>query len=510
MDKTMIRSNEKGIALILALFMVVVLSTLSVSLMFVSQTETWSSQNYKLMSQARYGAESGVHKTANHLMFTYVAPATGGADPIAAYNIAVSPVTVIANGQPVVLSSDPAVAANYPVAAVQNAFNAAAKGSLNADNGAVSYKAVARLIAMRPIVSAYTGNPITLQTWEITATGSIGGTRSAETEVSAVLERPTLPAYSYAAFATDEGCGALSFAGGATTDSYDSTAYGGAGNPTTDPWGGNVGTNGNLDENGNPTQVYGSLSSPRSGVGACSIGNVTALSGNEHVTSGVVPLPQPIELPTPDPPNPMPPTNLPIGFTQAGGCPAPLGLPDCFPSANGATLNAQLTATPGTMVLGDITTNGNSEVHVKAGTYIVNSLTQMGNSKLIIDHGPLDPVGPVIFQIAGKNPDGTDMALPLTITGQGISNTTYDPMNLQFVYGGTGEVKLAGGAETSSLLYAPNATASFTGGSDWYGAVVVHRLTEGGGASIHYDRHLYKVAVVAGNVMMNAFTWKKY
>src|SRR5258706_6381520 len=177
MDRTMTRSNEKGIALILALFMVVVLSTISVSLMFVSQTETWSSQNYKLMSQARYGAESGVHKAANHLMFTYVAPATLGADPIAAYNITVSPVTVIANGLPVILSSDPAVAANYPVAAVQTAFNNVVKGSLTADNGAVDYKAVARLVAMRPIISAYTGTPVTLQTSQMTATGSLVANR---------------------------------------------------------------------------------------------------------------------------------------------------------------------------------------------------------------------------------------------------------------------------------------------------------------------------------------------
>src|SRR5436190_9383533 len=104
---TMTRSNDKGIALVLALFMILIMSTLATSLMFVSQTETWSSQNYRLMSQARYGAESGVHKTANFLMFpaTYVPPGTNPADPLVNYNMTVSPVTW--GGNPVVLSSDP-------------------------------------------------------------------------------------------------------------------------------------------------------------------------------------------------------------------------------------------------------------------------------------------------------------------------------------------------------------------------------------------------------------------
>ena len=67
----MTRSNENGFAMILALFMVLTMSILASSLMFVSQTETWSSMNYRLMSQARYGAESGIQKTANWQPFYF-------------------------------------------------------------------------------------------------------------------------------------------------------------------------------------------------------------------------------------------------------------------------------------------------------------------------------------------------------------------------------------------------------------------------------------------------------
>ena len=49
-------SGEEGIALVLAMFMVLVVSLLGASLATVGRTETLSSLNYKTMSQARYAA----------------------------------------------------------------------------------------------------------------------------------------------------------------------------------------------------------------------------------------------------------------------------------------------------------------------------------------------------------------------------------------------------------------------------------------------------------------------
>ena len=102
-------------------------------MMFLSQTETYSSMNYRLMSQARYGAESGIQKAANHLLYTYVAPATAGADPIANYNFNVSPVRCTNGcpsiGQPVVLSANAAMPSNYPNAAVSSGFPGCRRGN---------------------------------------------------------------------------------------------------------------------------------------------------------------------------------------------------------------------------------------------------------------------------------------------------------------------------------------------------------------------------------------------
>jgi len=88
--------SERGIALVLALFLMTALSVLGASLMFLSQTETYASMNYRMMSQARYAAEAGVNKGANFLLdgTQYTVPTVvGGADPLANYITTSSPVT---------------------------------------------------------------------------------------------------------------------------------------------------------------------------------------------------------------------------------------------------------------------------------------------------------------------------------------------------------------------------------------------------------------------------------
>ena len=108
-----LRSDEQGIALVMALLMVLAVSVVTGSLVLVARSEALSSTSYTSMSQVRYGAESGVHAAANYLMFTYASPSAASAtDPFANYDMTVSPVRY--NGRPVVLSSDPAFPSNYP------------------------------------------------------------------------------------------------------------------------------------------------------------------------------------------------------------------------------------------------------------------------------------------------------------------------------------------------------------------------------------------------------------
>ena len=88
----------------------------------------------------------------------------------------------------------------------------------------------------------------------------------------------------------------MSFSGGGQTDSYDSSlltvdAAGVATAPASfSTYGGNAGSNGNLAENGAKTTIYGTFSTPDTGVGNCAGGNVTAWTdkGNATVTGGLV------------------------------------------------------------------------------------------------------------------------------------------------------------------------------------------------------------------------------
>jgi len=130
------------------------------------------------------------------------------------------------------------------------------------------------------------------------------------------------------------------------------------------------------------------------------------------------------------------------------------------------------------------------------------------NSTIVVAPG----TGQVRINIYGKQTNGNTMTTPITITGGGLVNTNaqFDAQDLQIVYAGTGGVQLAGGEKTAALIYAPNASGRFSGGSDLYGAVVVKQLTDLGGAAIHYDRAMKNSYLTAGNYMMSAFTWKNY
>jgi type IV pilus assembly protein PilX len=479
------RSNQKGSALLFALIMILVISVMGTSLMFLSQSETWSSMNYRMMSQARYGAESGLSVAADFILNNYTAPATAGADPLGNYNTNVSPVTY--NGQPVVLSSISGQS-NYPVGAVVTAYRNALTnpGSLAAGNTTVNYNAAATLLSMGTVMSY--GNPVTVQMWRITADGSIAGVRNSREEVTVIMERQITPSNVYAAFATADGCSALVFSGGGMTNSYDSSklAVNGAGvatfPSTFDTYGGNVGANGNMAENGAKTTIYGTFSSPDTGVGNCSGGNVTAWTdnGNAQVTGGLVKLPQIVAFPSPV----IPPPGV-INYDNSNPPPSPLP--------------------PGPY--GDISLSGHTELDLTPGVYNINSISESGaNTSVVIAPDPISHLyGPVTINVAGVN-----QATPVDLTGNGIQNSTLNPALLQINYAGTGTIKIAGNTSSAAVVYAPNASVTLTGGSDFFGAILGKSVSDAGGTNIHYDRNLSKNSFMVSNYMLDSFSWAKF
>ena len=525
------RKNEQGVALILALILLLIISVMAVSLMFISQTETWSSLNYKLMSQARDGAEAGINAAADYIINTYTPPASSGTDQLSSYNNNVSPVQYPAansGNHDVVLSTSSAhKSSNYPVSSVLTAFQGAAQGNLTAGNATVGYATSAVLLTQDQVLPYGTTTFQTVQTWQITSDGTINGIRAADEEVSAILEKQITPVFSYAAFATANGCGSLNFGGGGGTASYDSsnlTMTGG--HPSVTGTAGNVGTNGNLSTNGNPTTINGNLSTPRTGTGSCSSGGVTAwTSSGGSVTGGLVNLPQPVVYPTPAAPNPPPPTTQPLVLNNnAGDCG---GVAGCkygtgpAPGGNGCP-SGDFCLAPGTCppaaptapalsgpgVFGDITIKGT--VHLSnnsgAGCYNINSLIENGGGTLTID------TGPVVVNVAGAStPPAGPLTTPIDLTGGGlINNVGWNADMFQLEYGGSGTVNVKGGANAVGVLYAPNATLSFnSAGGNWYGAVITGTMSDLGHAQINYDINLQKQDVTVSNWMLDSFTWKK-
>ncbi len=489
-------SSESGAALILALFMVLIVSVLGASMISVGRTETLSSLNYKSMSQARYGAESGLHSAINYLLYTYPAtePGTPG-DPLAGYDTTVSPVTVVANGRPVLLSSDPNVASNYPVGATATAFGNNSAGALAQGNTSVTYQARARLLSMNQFNDVYSGTPRLLQTWEITGVGGLAGAGAATVEVTAIIERQTVPAYRYAAFATFNGCSAITFGGNAGTGSYDSGAALVAGVPVVANSGGNVGTNGNLAEGGNAV-VNGTLSTPRSGVGNCTASNVTALTGDvSAVTGGLVELPQAVVMPAPAAITPLPPTSN----QSLNTCPG--GVLYCASAGNTTTITPPTSTS--VVQMGNVSVSSNTTLALHPGIYEINSLSVTGNAMITIQGG-----GPVIIRVAGTGiAAGADA---VKIAGNGFSNPSYDPTMFQIVYGGTGAVRLTGNGASAALVYAPSAVASITGNGTLYGSVVASTVTDMGNARIAYDRRLERTALTMGNPTMTTFSWSSF
>ena len=515
--------SQRGSALIFALILLLVLSAMAGSLMFLSKSETLSSMNYRMMTQARYGAEAGVNAAANFLMSAnYVPPTTAPGTEFVGYNTLNAYPVQLAGGGDVILTTIPGQQSTYPdgqmVAAFQNALNNPQYQPLKAGANNINYSASAKLMSMVSIVPFGTTKAMTIQTWRITAHGDITNANNAEVEVITTLERYISPAFSYAAFADGGGCGQLTFTGNGTTNGYDSGALPVVGGTVQAPtggnllgYGGNVGTNGNESDSGSNVTINGTLSTPNAGFGVCSAGSMTALSGGSlsQVTGGLVQMPQPVTFPNPNM-TPPPPGSPNITNTATLG-----------PISDPANCNA-VTAICN---YGDINLSGSNIVTLSPGTYNINSLSISGNAQIVV--GPYPPgspnagqYGPVILNVANQATATNNANTPITITGNAINNATYDPSMLQIMcwyqppppapLPPPPTIKIAGNGASAAVVYAPNASVDMKGNGTFYGSVIANQLLDVGNGSIYYDMKLKKKLFTVGNYVLNAFTWNKY
>jgi hypothetical protein len=528
--------NESGVALFLTLILVSTLSILTVSMMFLAQSESFSSGNYRLMTQSRYGAEAGVQKAADYILNTDFSTAAPGL--MALLPVSQSPVQY--NFKDVVLSSDPAHPSNFPDAGVKAAFLASAGGQVVAGNSTINYTAQAKLLALAKIQDGYTGVTKLVQTWEVTSTAFVDGVHKSAVEVSAILDNNQMPTIAYGAFGTDPGCGSLKFQGNVSTNSYDSSTMTGSTAPTMLDTGGDVGTNGNLDIQGS-VDVKGNLSSPITGVGDCTNNGGVASkalteSGKATVEGGApLQLPQTLQLPTPPIPPPSGYSPVAISSPDANTCASQLHLTsgvNCF--WDGADTITLMNTTGMPLPVPYVSLSGQAKIVLTApptGSSVTNEYNfdgiALGSTNNSLTVQSASKANDVKINLSGQNPDGSPLSVPVVSISGGAQLggftaspsypctgcSQFDASLTQVIYGGTGELDVQGTPNAAAVYYAPNAYVVFSGTQSLYGAIIAHDLFINGGGnaiSINYDQSLSGKGQTASAPMLASFSWKKY
>ncbi len=270
------RQGPRGVALILVMLAILVLSVLAASIVFSARSEAFASYNYRISMQADYVAKAGLQKAVNFFnsdKYKAVAPADATTYydvsqysdmPVVLYNTKYRPVRCIANcpsaNRPVILSmnSSGTFNGNYPTPLT------------NADGATIGTAFSSRFynVSLNPLSSAFDSGQFTVEAtleeyftvndafyptqnlkpyevWFIESTGTwnsnVGSAPRKPTSVQQATLAPVyLPFFANALY----GMCNITLNGSVCTDSYNSKggAYNGS-NPANCVSGGSTGTN---------------------------------------------------------------------------------------------------------------------------------------------------------------------------------------------------------------------------------------------------------------------------
>jgi len=138
------------------------------------------------------------------------------------------------------------------------------------------------------------------------------------------------------------------------------------------------------------------------------------------------------------------------------------------------------TLTAGTY--GDIQISASATLTLTGGTvttpaiYNFNSISEAGQGTLAV-------TGPVVVNIAGVG-----QTTVLDLSGGGFANGTYVPSYLTINYGGTGTINLTGGTKAYFVLNAPLAALNLSGNSNFYGSAVAKTIVVNGNPGFYWDQ----------------------
>ncbi len=283
-------TRENGIALIMALICLAVISTLAVGVMFSTQSEIWTSSNYRATTQARYLAEAGAQQAINYIQSApYTPPAAFTITGQTTFNLNSVPITVQATGQPLILATGGMTA---PYADTYSAIDATQEAAFQSyfstattQTAFASMANAAHFDVGMQLLSAYQGTDGKwLMRWKIVSEGAVNkiGTTltnsgSARVQVVEVVDNvvtysssgssSSSPTFTAGVFATGKNCGAITMSGGQYTNSYNSTTQLGVTSPSLANTGGDVATYGNVTLT-NGAFILGNVFTPFYNLGA--------------------------------------------------------------------------------------------------------------------------------------------------------------------------------------------------------------------------------------------------
>jgi Tfp pilus assembly protein PilX len=558
------RGNAKdcGVALILVLLSMLVLSVLAATIVFTARSETLASYNFKLDTQADYLAKAGIQQAVNWFRSThykgvphnqantyYAVSSTG--DPWNLWTSNTSPVTCISGcssaNSTVQLISYGSGSSNYPNitndlgTAVATAFqndllDVRVTGDAN-NSGTFSINAI--LLNYQTVL---TGVPpstsyVPVETWLITSRARWTGGSSmtgtvAMAEEQAIVQPIYVPTWGNALY----GFCSVTMQGsnGVCTDAFNSTlgAYGG-GNPT-------------VASKGCDSLSATNVIAAGAGVGSnggVTLGNNVVVSGDVTIGTGA-------------------PTGCPSGFSGSSGSvlgevkngpqkfpPAQptfrTGFPTGAPSYSLGSGDTQilplsvttwpsLTPFPNTSYTPPLTAGGPCIDTSCNGSYTnpyeISSISMTGGGKagsapvLRLIGGP-DPFNPVYYNIDDLSQNQGSIEVSgyvvlnvksgLTISGNGISNgiaSSIPPECVMINYAGTNAATINGNGAVSAVINAPDADVNLGGGGSagyMIGSVQAKNINVLGGYPIHYDINLSRVGGVMGVPVTTAYNRKK-
>ena len=517
--RTINRQREQGIALLLSILCLLLLTAVAAGMMYLSATETAINGNFKSEESAYFAARAGVEEVRDRILpanANTINPSLPTALPTGAGGVlyvlnGVSAANIKDNTSPYFddeLCHDFTAIGSWSESTTTNqrcttlpsgtTWYTCVPNTCSASNSAyatsafpLEYKWV-RLTLKSNNSTAYAVNGNSADTFPVCWNGTsevvtTGGPLPITTQC-ANLKPVATPVYLVTAlavmpnrgkrvvqqeiaetptgtlpgglFATGTGCGALNIQGNAATGSYNSSTESSPSYPPTNQVnsGGDVGSNGNISLGGSSAAVNGNISTALAAtVGSCP-GNGISKSGGATYTAatGAAPV---YTAPVPPAPNPLPP--------QTSVTKKDLTLP--AGSYGNVTIK------------GTVTLTGGTDINHPA-VYTINSLTLNGGATLNI-------TGPVVINLAGQNLASSSTPV-LDMNGGSFSNTSNLASDFVVNYGGSNPMTIIGGNNAFAVINAPNSDLTFKGNSNFYGQAIGKTVDVQGNGHFYWDKAL--------------------